>query len=96
MPHIKTSSDLQRNIGAIYDLCDRTGEPVYVTRNGQSSLVVMNADSFENLLARQDELEEELELYRALMQSEIDRLEGETYAWEDVQRERASLEPSVA
>ncbi|MDO4405170.1 MAG: type II toxin-antitoxin system Phd/YefM family antitoxin [Atopobiaceae bacterium] len=96
MTHIKTSSDLQRNIGAIYDLCDRTKEPVYVTRNGKSSLVVINADSFDDILARQAELEEELELYRTLMQSELDRLKGDTFAWEDVQRERMSMEPGVA
>ena len=96
MPTVRTSSDLQRNIGSVYDFCDQTGEPVYVTRNGKPSLVVMNADSFDNLLTRQTELEEELKLYRLLMQSELDRLKGDTYAWEDVQRERAMIDSSVA
>lgn len=96
MPAIRSSSDLQRNISAIYELCDKAGEPVYVTRNGEASLVVMNADAFEDLLARQDELEQELELYKALMQSEIDRLSGNTYSWEDIRRQRQPLGSEVA
>lgn len=92
----RTSSDIQRNIGAIYDFCDRTDEPVYVTRNGKPTLVVMNADAFDATLERQADLEEELARYKALMQSEIDRLKGDTYAWEDVERERAFMSPSVA
>lgn len=92
----KTSSDIQRNIGAIYDFCDRTDEPVYVTRNGKPSLVLMNADAFDEVLARQADLEEELERYKELMQSEIDRLKGDTYAWEDVERERESMNPGAA
>ena len=96
MAHIKSSSDLQRNISAIYDLCDRTGEPVYITRNGAASLVVMDAGSFEDLLERQDELEHELRVYKMIMQSEIDRLSGQTHAWDDIKRERAAMNESVA
>ena len=96
MAHIRSSSDLQRNISAIYDLCDRTGEPVYVPRNGAASLVVMEADSFESLLEHQDELERELRIYKALMQSEIERLSRRTFSWDDVKRDRAALNESIA
>lgn len=96
MAYIRSSSDLQRNISAIYDLCDRTGEPVYVTRNGAASLVVMEADSFESLLEHQDELERELRIYKALMQSEIERLSRRTFSWDDVKRDRAALNESIA
>lgn len=96
MPAVRTSSELQRNISAIYDLYDRTGEPVYITRNGASSLVAMDADSFEGLIDRQTELEHELSVYKALMQSEIDRLEGKISSWDDVVHQRASLKIDVA
>ena len=96
MAHIRSSSDLQRNISAIYDICDRTGEPVYVPRNGAASLVVMEADSFESLLEHQDELERELRIYKALMQSEIERLSRRTFSWDDVKRDRAALNESIA
>lgn len=47
MPTVRTASDLQRNIGEIYDLCERTLEPVYITRNGRADLVVMDARAYE-------------------------------------------------
>jgi len=96
MAHIKSSSDLQRSISSIYDLCSRTGEPVYITRNGEASLVVMDAESFEDMLDRQHELEHELQVYKQIMQSELDRLSGNTVSWDDVKRERSALRDSVA
>ncbi|MCH3957780.1 MAG: type II toxin-antitoxin system Phd/YefM family antitoxin [Olsenella sp.] len=45
MPNVRTASELQRNINAIYDLCESTKEPVYITRNGKESLVVMDAQA---------------------------------------------------
>lgn len=47
MPTIRTASDLQRNISEIYELCENSPEPVYITRNGKADLVVMNARSYE-------------------------------------------------
>lgn len=96
MAYIKSSSDLQRSISSIYDLCSRTGEPVYITRNGEASLVVMDAESFEDMLDRQHELEHELQVYKQIMQSELDRLSGNTVSWDDVKRERSALRDSVA
>lgn len=48
MPNVRTASELQRNINAIYDLCESTKEPVYITRNGKESLVVMDAQAFDD------------------------------------------------
>ena len=50
MAIIRPASELQRNINAIYELCRDTGEPVYITRNGEKSLVVMDADAFARRL----------------------------------------------
>ncbi len=48
MPNIRTASELQRNMNAIYDLCESTKEPVYITRNGRESLVVMDAKALRD------------------------------------------------
>ena len=91
MPIVRTSSELQRNFVEFSSLCRETREPVYVTRNGEASLVVMDAQAYDEQTSRQDELERELAVYKALMQSEIDRLSGRGSDWEDVLRERESL-----
>lgn len=44
---IRPVSDLQRKIKSIYELCGSTHEPVFITRNGEASLVVMDARAFE-------------------------------------------------
>ena len=84
----KTSSDIHRDIGTTCDCCDRTDEPVDVTCNSKPSLVVMNADAYDEVLAQQSDFMEELERYKVLMHSETDRLKDDTYTWEDVERER--------
>lgn len=96
MPLIRSSSDVQRNMGEIYDVCRRTREPVYITRNGETSLVLMDAAAFEEREAMHRDLEHELALFKTLMQSEIDRLEGRVHDWDEVKRERDSLRGSVA
>lgn len=55
MPLTRTSSDLQRNIAEVYQLCEAQDEPVYITRNGHADLIVMNADAYERqaLLSQQ-------------------------------------------
>lgn len=47
MPTIRTASDLQRNISEIYELCENSPEPVYITRNGKADLVVMDARAYQ-------------------------------------------------
>ncbi|WP_394815230.1 type II toxin-antitoxin system Phd/YefM family antitoxin [Collinsella aerofaciens] len=47
MPVVKPISDLQRNSGAIADSCHKTKEPVYLTKNGSASLVVMDAEAYD-------------------------------------------------
>lgn len=96
MPLIRSSSDVQRNMGEVYDVCRKTREPVYVVRNGEKALVLMDADAFEEREALRRDLEHELALFKTLMQSEIDRLEGRACAWDDVVRERAKMRGVVA
>jgi len=72
MMNIKPSAAIRKNYNQISDLCRKTGEPVYLTKNGEGDLVVMDVESF----ARRESL---LKLKEKLLQSEIDIQKGQTY-----------------
>ena len=70
MPIIRSSSDIQRNIGEIYELCRGSNEPVYITRNGRADLVVMDAKAYEEQFdLKQRVFEREMRLRDALVKS---------------------------
>lgn len=62
---IKPSAAIRQNYNEISKLCKSTGEPVYLTKNGEGDLVVMDIASFterekmlqlrENLLSVEEE-----------------------------------------
>ncbi|MHB1326156.1 MAG: type II toxin-antitoxin system Phd/YefM family antitoxin [Thermoleophilia bacterium] len=59
MPIIKPISDLRNKANEISDLVHKTGEPVFITRNGEGDMVVMS-------MALYGQLERRLELYSKL------------------------------
>lgn len=90
MPIIKPSSDLQRNIGSIYELCRETGEPVYITRNGEANLVVMDAEAFDERMDLQRKIyEREMRTYRKAMDARDDARSGRLVPFDEVRREEA-------
>ncbi|ATW28198.1 type II toxin-antitoxin system prevent-host-death family antitoxin [Candidatus Formimonas warabiya] len=74
--NIKPSAAIRKNYNQISDLCRQTGEPVYLTKNGEGDLVVMDVESF----ARRESL---LKLKEKLLQSELDIQRGRTYSVEE-------------
>lgn len=86
MMNIKPSAAIRKNYNEISELCKRTGEPVYLTKNGEGDLVVMDVESF----ARRESL---IKLKEKLMQSEIDILKGRTYSVEET---AAAIRKAVA
>lgn len=50
MPVMKTTTELQRNMGDVAALCHQLKEPVYITKNGEADLVIMDAAAFERVL----------------------------------------------
>ena len=44
---IKASAALRNDYSSISDLAKKTKEPVYITKNGEGDLVVMDIDAFE-------------------------------------------------
>ncbi|HWQ75793.1 MAG TPA: type II toxin-antitoxin system Phd/YefM family antitoxin [Syntrophomonas sp.] len=73
---IRPSAAIRKNYNEISELCKRTGEPVYLTKNGSGDLVVMDIEAF----TRRESM---LKLKEKLMQSEIDIQKGRTYSVEE-------------
>lgn len=70
MATIRPISDLRNKAHEISRICHETGEPVYITKNGEGDLVVMSLAAYEREQAR-------LELYQALDEAEADVREGD-------------------
>jgi len=68
---IKPSASIRQNYNEIAALCKSTGEPVYLTKNGEGDLVVMDIEAF----IRREKM---LKLREELLAIEEDRLAGRT------------------
>jgi len=71
MINIKPSAAIRKNYNEISRLCRQSREPVYLTKNGEGDLVVMDLETF----ARRESM---LKLREQLISSEEDRLAGNT------------------
>ena len=67
--NIKPSATIRNNYNEISSICKESGEPVYLTKNGEGDLVVMDIASFERR-------EKMLQLREELLRVEEDRLAG--------------------
>jgi PHD/YefM family antitoxin component YafN of YafNO toxin-antitoxin module len=68
--NIHPSAAIRQNYNEISELCKKSGEPVYLTKNGEGDLVVMDIDAFTKR-------EKMLKLREELLAVEEDRLHGE-------------------
>ena len=68
---IKPSASIRQNYNEISALCKSTGEPIYLTKNGEGDLVVMDIEAF----TRREKM---LKLREELLAVEEDRLAGRT------------------
>ena len=66
---IKASAALRNDYASISNLAKKTGEPIYITKNGEGDGVFMNIDAFEKR-------EQALMLHAKIMQAEEERLNG--------------------
>ena len=66
---IKSSTSLRNQYNEISDYCKTTGEPVFLTKNGDGDLVVMSIEAFERK-------EKELALKEKLLEIELARIGG--------------------
>ena len=66
MMNIRPSAAIRKNYNEISELCKRTGEPVYLTKNGSGDLVVIDIEAFSKR-------ESMLKLREILLRSEEER-----------------------
>lgn len=78
MPQIIPIKDL-KNTAEISDLCNKSEEPIYITKNGYGDMVIMSMKTYEKMFKR-------LQIYKELEESERDIKDGK------VKAARASLE----
>lgn len=76
MPQIKPITDL-RNTTEISELCNRTNEPVFITKNGYGDLVVMSMKAYEEAIGTMDVL-------KKLVAAQKQKDEGKVVSADDV------------
>lgn len=76
---IKPSAMIRNNYNEISEICKKTGEPVFLTKNGEGDLVVLSIEAYEKR-------EKMLELREALLESEEDIKNGRVYTIEEVDK----------
>jgi prevent-host-death family protein len=70
MPQIIPIKDL-KNTSEISEMCHKTEEPIYITKNGYGDMVIMSIENYEEIYQR-------LNIYRELEISEQQITEGRT------------------
>lgn len=76
--NIKPSAAIRKNYNEILEMCKCSGEPVYLTKNGEGDLVVMDIETFTKR-------ESMLHLRERLIEAEEDRLANKSgYSIDDV------------
>lgn len=75
---IKPSAAIRQNYNEIAELCRKTAEPVFLTKNGEGDLVVMDIDTY-------NKREKMLRLREELFEVEVERANGAVgYSIDDV------------
>ncbi len=69
--NIRPSAAIRQNYNEIAELCRKTEEPIFLTKNGEGDLVVMDIETYEKR-------EKMLQLREELLAVEEDRIAGRT------------------
>lgn len=68
MPNIKSLSEFNRNQTTVLEELERTGEPIYPTRNGKMAAVISSPESYERETSFKRRVEEvEMRVHESLM-----------------------------
>lgn len=69
--NIRPSAAIRQNYNEIADMCRKTAEPIFLTKNGEGDLVVMDIETYNRR-------EKMLKLREELLAVEEDRMHGST------------------
>lgn len=69
--NIRPSAAIRQNYNEIAEMCKKTKEPVFLTKNGEGDLVVMDIETYNRR-------EKMLKLREELLSVEEDRISGRT------------------
>ena len=69
--NIRPSAAIRQNYNEIADMCRKTAEPVFLTKNGEGDLVVMDIETY-------NKREKMLQLREELLAVEEDKMAGRT------------------
>ena len=83
MPKIIPIKEL-KNTSDISEMCHRTDEPIYVTKNGYGDMVIMSMESYESQMKR-------IKMYEDIGTSEAQIKEGKVKDTSGIQRSRENL-----
>ena len=85
MPAIKPLSDFVRSPGSMIDELRETQEPIYLTKNGSSSIVVMDAAAYDRQMRHLEmQREREMRAYEGLVAGYEDMVCGRVSVAGDV------------
>ena len=77
MPAIKSLSEFNRSQNALIEELADTREPLYLTRNGSASVVVMDAEAFDREMAIHERVRDrEIRVQKSIMRGYEDYLAG--------------------
>ncbi len=77
MPKVKSLSEFNRNQASIINELEETQEPLYLTRNGNASIVVMDSEAFDRAMSyRTSAYANEMRVYNSLMEGYADYVSG--------------------
>ena len=83
---IKPSSYIRNDYAELSSYCRESGEPVYITRNGEGDMVVMSMDAYEQMQCRIKHLEAKMYYMEKFREAEeYNRLHPETYTLEEME-----------
>ena len=89
---IKPSAEIRNNYRKVADFCIETGEPVYLTNNGEGELIIMSIQAWE-------EERQQIKVEQALMRCEAEEESGAlkfTLAQDVIQELRGIVQKSAA
>ncbi len=79
MPNIKPISYL-RNTKKLMQLCDKSSDAIYLTKNGYKALTILNSDRYDRDMAQ-------LEIYKKIVEATNDIKEGKIFnAKEEIEK----------